>query len=428
FRMLLIKNLRQIVQVVDDTTTEFLVGESMKNLKILSSPDCSLCIAVDKKDGKISFVGEETKIGVLPPNVETIDGKGGCALPSFVDGHTHPVFAGDRVHEFAMKLAGATYNEVQKAGGGIHFTTEKTREASEETLYRDLQRIVGRMIESGTTTIEAKSGYGLDEETEMKMLRVLDRASSSLPIEISSTFCGAHAVPRGSTEEKQRDLIVDRVIPRIAEAKEKGELRSVENIDVFCETGNFGVESTEKILRAGQSIGLTPNFHAEELTYIGGVEMGARIGSRGMSHLEEISDEGINAMAEAKSAAILLPSTAFILRLTPPPARKMIERGVIVALGSDFNPNAHCLSMPLIMSLACITLRLSMEEALVAATLNAAYSIRRGTSHGALSVGRQADLLILSSDRWENLIYQMGDHSHLISLVIKKGKIVHTRT
>ncbi|GMS88710.1 hypothetical protein PENTCL1PPCAC_10885 [Pristionchus entomophagus] len=425
--MLLIKNLRQIVQIVDDSSTEFLVGDAMKGIKILSSPECSLCIAIRKKEGKISFVGEESEVGVLPPGVEIVDGKGGCALPSFVDGHTHPVFAGDRVHEFAMKLAGATYNEVQAAGGGIHFTTEKTREASEETLYGDLERIVSRMIQSGTTTIEAKSGYGLDEETEMKMLRVLDRASSSLAIEISTTFCGAHAVPRGSNEEKQTELIVDRVIPRIDEAKKKGELKSVENIDVFCETGNFGVESTERILRAGQSIGLAPNFHAEELSYIGGVEMGARIGARGMSHLEEISHEGIEAMARARSAAVLLPSTAFILRLTPPPARKMIERGVIIGLGSDFNPNAHCLSMPMIMSLACITMRLSMEESLVAATINAAYSIGRGATHGALSPGRQADLLLLSSNRWENLIYQIGDHSHLISTVIKRGKIVHKR-
>uniref|UniRef100_A0A8R1UD27 Probable imidazolonepropionase n=1 Tax=Pristionchus pacificus TaxID=54126 RepID=A0A8R1UD27_PRIPA len=425
--MLLIKNLRQIVQVVDDSTTEYLIGDAMKNLKILSSPDCTLCIAIDTKTGKISYVGEENGVGILPPDVEVIDGKGGCALPSFVDGHTHPVFAGDRVHEFAMKLAGATYNEVQAAGGGIHFTTDKTREASEESLFRDLEKIITRMVQSGTTTIEAKSGYGLDEDTEMKMLRVLDRASSSLPIEISSTFCGAHAVPRGSTEEKQTQLIVDRVIPRIAEAKKKGELKSVENIDVFCETGNFGVQSTEKILRAGQSIGLAPNFHAEELTYIGGVEMGARIGARGMSHLEEISQEGIISMASAKSAAVLLPSTAFILRLTPPPARKIIDSGVIVALGSDFNPNAHCLSMPMIMSLACITMKLSMEEALVAATINSAYSIGRGSSHGALSSGRQADLLLLSSPRWDNLIYQMGDHSHLINIVIKKGKIVHRK-
>ncbi|GMT18748.1 hypothetical protein PFISCL1PPCAC_10045, partial [Pristionchus fissidentatus] len=423
---LLIKNLRQIVQIVDDSTTEFLVGEKMKDLKILNSPECKLCIAIGK-DGKIQYVGEEEKVGILPPDVEIVDGKGGVALPSFVDAHTHPVFAGDRVHEFAMKLAGATYNEVQKAGGGIHFTTEKTRAASEEQLYGDLEKILSRMLQSGTTTIEAKSGYGLDEETELKMLRVLDRANSSLPIEISTTFCGAHAVPRGSTELKQTELIVDRVIPLIDEAKKRGELKSVENIDVFCETGNFGVESTEKILRAGQSIGLVPNFHAEELTYIGGVEMGARIGARGMSHLEEISPSGIAAMAAAGSAAVLLPSTAFILRLTPPPARRMIEQNVIVSLGSDFNPNAHCLSMPVIMSLACITMKLSMEEALVAATLNSAYSIGRGASHGALAVGRQADLLLLSSNRWENLIYQMGDHSHLISTVIKRGNIVHTR-
>ncbi|CAL2035989.1 unnamed protein product [Caenorhabditis brenneri] len=428
---LLVRNLKQVVQIVDDNTTEFLRGEQqMNNIKILNSSSSSLAILVDS-DGKFSFIGEFKDLrkrleaeSVDLGSIETMDSNGGIAIPGFVDGHSHPVFAGDRVHEFAMKLAGATYMEVQQAGGGIMFTTNKTREASEEELRRDFEEVAMKMLQSGTTTLEAKSGYGLNVDSELKMLRVLSTVTPSIPLEISATFCGAHAVPKGSTESEQTRMICEELIPKIEEEQKNGNLKNVENIDVFCEKGVFEVESSQKILERGQKAGMAVNFHAEELKYIGGVEMGAKIGARAMSHLEEISEEGIRGMSESGSVAVLLPSTAFILRLTPPPARKLIENGVIVALGSDFNPNAYCLAMPMIMHFACVTMKLSMPEALTAATLNSAHSIGRGKTHGAIAKGRNADFLILSANSWEHIIYRIAAHQDVIQHVVKNGNVV----
>ncbi|CAB3402493.1 unnamed protein product [Caenorhabditis bovis] len=425
---LFVKNLKQIVQIVDDNETSFLKNEQMSQIKILNDPNAKLCIVVDSS-GLISFVGSESEASKIIGNHQIdniLDSKQGIAIPGFVDGHSHPVFAGDRVHEFAMKLAGATYMEVQQMGGGIMFTTNKTREASEDDLKNDFLDVARKMLKNGTTTLEAKSGYGLDLDSEMKMLRVLSKASEEIPLEISSTFCGAHAVPKGSTESEQTRLICDEILPLISKEKSEGKLKNLENIDVFCEKGVFEVESSRKILLAGKSAGLHVNFHAEELKYIGGVEMGADIGARAMSHLEEISDDGIRKMAESGSVAVLLPSTAFILRLTPPPARKMIENDVIVALGSDFNPNAYCLAMPMIMHFACVTMKLSMPEALVAATLNSAHSLGRGKTHGAIAKGRHADIVVLEANSWEHIIYRIAAHHDVIKNVVKNGNVVYS--
>ncbi|CAI4232498.1 unnamed protein product [Auanema sp. JU1783] len=424
---LLVTGVKQIVQITDDPHVSFLSGKhDMNNIKILDDDSSQLSVLVDSH-GIIKYIGNEAGalklLGDIEPD-EKLDALGGVLIPGFVDGHSHPVFAGDRVHEFAMKLAGATYMEVQAAGGGIHFTTTKTREATEDQLLDDFLNVATLMIHSGTTTLEAKSGYGLEMETELKMLRVLSRLSDFVPLEISATFCGAHAVPKGVTEAEQTDLICNEIIPAIEKEKKEGKLRNLENIDVFCEKGVFGVETTRRILEEGKKTGLNANFHAEELNWIGGVELGAELGARAMSHLEEISEKGIEMMASSGSVAVLLPSTAFILRLTPPPARKMIEKGVVVALGSDFNPNAFCFAMPMIMHLACITMKLSMPEALVAATLNSAHSIGRGKTHGAICVGRKADMVVLNANSWEHVVYRMAGHSSVIQQVIKNGHIV----
>ncbi|CAO4368901.1 unnamed protein product [Caenorhabditis nigoni] len=288
---LLVKNLKQVVQIVDDSTTEFLIGDQMSNIKILNDAEQqSLAILVDSK-GKFAYIGDQSGAEDLMSSsgdseaVRILDSQGGIAIPGFVDGHSHPVFAGDRVHEFAMKLAGATYMEVQQAGGGIMFTTNKTREASEKELRSDFEEIAKKMLRSGTTTLEAKSGYGLNVDAEMKMLRVLATENPSIPLEVSATFCGAHAVPKGSTEAEQTRMICDELIPQIESEKKMGNLKNVENIDVFCEKGVFEVESSQKILKRGQEAGMAVNFHAEELKYIGGVEMGARIGKYGKLNL-----------------------------------------------------------------------------------------------------------------------------------------------
>ncbi|KJH46594.1 putative imidazolonepropionase [Dictyocaulus viviparus] len=266
------------------------------------------------------------------------------------------------------------------------------------------------MLRYGTTTLEAKSGYGLDTESELKMLRVISSVNDEVELEISATFCGAHAVPKGSTEDEHTRLICEEMLPAIHKAKTDDVLKNLENIDVFCEKNVIEVQNAKKILEAGKQIGLAVNFHAEELSCIGGAEMGASIGARAMSHLEMISIEGIQAMSNSGTCAVLLPSTALILRLPPPPARAMITSGVVVALGSDFNPNAYCMSMPMIMHLACVYFGLSMEEAITAATLNASYSLGRGRTHGAISIGRRADFVVLGSDigSWKHIIYRFG--------------------
>ncbi|XP_066538045.1 probable imidazolonepropionase isoform X2 [Hoplias malabaricus] len=347
-----------------------------------------------------------------------------CVLPGLIDAHTHPVWAGDRVHEFAMKLAGATYMQVHEAGGGIHFTVKHTHAAAFETLLESLKGRLERMLRTGTTLVECKSGYGLELDTELKMLRVIDAARRSMPIGISSTYCGAHAVPRGKTTEEATKDIVCVQLPAIEKLITAGSLQ-VDNIDVFCEKGVFDLDSTRRILQAGKDMGLSINFHGDELHPMNSAQLGMELGALAISHLEEVTDDGIAAMATAKTSAVLLPTTAYILRLPCPRARDMLDAGVIVSLGSDFNPNAYCCSMPMVMHLACVTLKMSMPEALAAATINAAYALNCSQLHGSLEPGKQGDLLIINAPRWEHLIYQFGSHQELIRFVIIKGNTVY---
>ncbi|KAG5846041.1 hypothetical protein ANANG_G00145510 [Anguilla anguilla] len=280
------------------------------------------------------------------------------------------------------------------------------------------------MLRSGTTLVECKSGYGLELDAELKMLAVIESARRSLDIGISATYCGAHAVPKGKTVAEATEDIINVQLPKLKEKMEKGELR-VDNIDVFCEKGVFDLDSTRAILQAGKDMGLQINFHGDELHPMNSAQLGAELNALAISHLEEVTNEGIAAMAKAGTSAVLLPTTAYILRLPQPRARDMLDRGVIVALGSDFNPNAYCCSMPMVMHLACVNMRMSMNEALAAATINAAYALGLSQSHGSLEVGKQGDLLVINASRWEHLIYQFGGHQELIKYVIIKGNVVY---
>ncbi|XP_059843789.1 probable imidazolonepropionase isoform X2 [Hypanus sabinus] len=347
-----------------------------------------------------------------------------CVLPGLVDAHTHPVWAGDRVHEFAMKLAGASYMEIHNAGGGIHFTVEHTRKASEDELFNSLKERLLCMLRAGTTLVECKSGYGLNLDTEAKMLRVIEKARSELSVGVSSTYCGAHSVPRGKTMGEAVDAIINVQLPKLKEMMANGEFH-IDNIDVFCEKGVFDLDATRAILQAGKQLNLQINFHGDELHPMHAAELGAELGAAAISHLEEVSDAGIAAMATAKSCAVLLPTTAYILRLKTPRARDMLDAGVIVALGSDFNPNAYCFSMPMVMHMACVTMKMTMAESLAAATINAAYALGKSKSHGSLEVGKEGNILIINAPRWEHLIYQFGGHRELIKYVITKGKIAY---
>uniref|UniRef100_A0A8D0S9E3 Probable imidazolonepropionase n=1 Tax=Sus scrofa TaxID=9823 RepID=A0A8D0S9E3_PIG len=411
---LLLENARQVVAVCA-RGERFLARDALHRLVVLEG--ASLVVGTD---GFLKAIGPADAIRELFAEdtfEERIDCSGKCILPGLVDAHTHPVWAGERVHEFAMKLAGATYMEIHQAGGGINFTVERTRQASEEELFRSLQQRLGCMMRAGSTLVECKSGYGLSLETELKMLRVIERARRELDIGISAT---------GKTAPEAADDIIHSHLPKLQELGRDGEIR-VDNIDVFCEKGVFDLEATRRILQSGKDAGLQINFHGDELYPMKAAELGAELGAQAVSHLEEVSDEGIAAMATARCAAILLPTTAYMLRLKQPRARKMLDEGVIVALGSDFNPNAYCFSMPMVMHLACVNMRMSMPEALAAATINAAYALGRSHTHGSLEIGKQGDLIIINSSRWEHLIYQFGGHHELIEYVIVKGKVVYKK-
>lgn len=376
-------------------------------------------------EGKIADLGWTSRLTTKWSTTDfkrTIDASGCVVMPGLIDGHTHPVWAGDRVHEFEMKLAGATYLEVHKAGGGIQFTVTKTKEASEAELLESLKDRFRQMSKAGTTTVETKSGYGLELEPELKLLRILTHAKRECKgfIETSITYCGAHSVPKGKTAEEATKEIVETDIPFIA-----GEIYAarldVDNIDVFCENGVFDLEQTKKILQAGIKHEMKVNFHGDELNFMGSGELAGELNAQTVSHLEEVSDAGVAAMATAGCVAVVLPTTAYILRLRTDHIRKLLDGDVPVALGTDFNPNAHCLSMPMTMHLACVLGRMTMEEALVASTINAAASIGRSKSHGSLEIGKQADMLVLEVVSWQHLIYQFGGHDKVIKQVIKDG-------
>ncbi|XP_049617173.1 probable imidazolonepropionase [Syngnathus scovelli] len=419
---LLVKNAQQVLVICNNGEKYLTKGNSDIDIHVIHGAS-----VVIGSDGLIKAVGPVDVIELEYSDASfdhVIDATGMCVLPGLVDAHTHPIWAGDRVHEFAMKLAGATYMDVHRAGGGIHFTVERTRAAAAHDLLASLSGRLERMRRAGTTLVEVKSGYGLDLPTEMKMLEVMEEARRTLPISISATYCGAHAVPKGKSVAEATEDILQVQLPALKERMAAGTLR-VDNIDVFCEEGVFDVSSTRAILRAGMEMGLNANFHGDELHPMNAAQLGAELGALAVSHLEEVTDQGIAAMARAKTAAVLLPTTAYILRLAQPRARAMLDAGVIVALGSDFNPNAYCCSMPIVMHLACVNMRMSMPEALAAATINAAYALGRSHTHGSLEAGKHGDLLVINAPRWEHLIYQLGAHQELIRFVVVKGDVVY---
>lgn len=317
-----------------------------------------------------------------------------------------------------MKLAGAGYMEIHKQGGGIHYTVNETRKCSEERLTKLLFNRLDQMLLQGTVVAEAKSGYGLDCETEMKMLRVIKKAKETHPMKIQSTYLCAHAVPPGADAAQMTKEIVEEHIPAVAKAN-----LAVDNIDVFCEKGVYDAQQSKEMLLAGRAHGWAINFHAEELTYIKGAEMGAELDARAMSHLELVSDAAIQSMAAKKTAAVVLPTTAYILKLVPPPVRQMIQNNVVVALCSDYNPNVPCFSMPFVMHLGCILCKMTMEEAFNAATINSAFSLGLTDSYGSITEGKVGSCLVLDAPSWKHIVYQLGNHQNVVKHVILEGRI-----
>ncbi len=360
------------------------------------------------EDGRIAAIGSMSELGSLDGDVEEVDGTGMCAIPGLVDCHTHACFAGDRVGEFSLRAAGASYEELHAAGGGILSTVRATRAAGEDALRALVERHAGWMLRAGTTTFEAKSGYGLDRETELASLRAIS-AAGGVP-----TYLGAHAVPPEYDDaDAYLDFVLADVLPEAAELAEAA--------DVFLERGAFDAAQARRYLEAARAQGLTLRLHADQFTEAGGIELAIELGARSVDHLEATGDAGVRALATGETTAVLLPASALFLDRPMPPARALADAGAPIALATDFNPgSAFCESLPLIASLACTQLHLSPAEALVACTVNAAHVLSRADRKGRLAPGYDADVVLLEAPDWRHLAYHLG--GDVVAAVIRDGR------
>jgi imidazolonepropionase len=412
--------LHNLAEVATPEGSEPLRGPEQRRVRRIPNAEV-LC-----RDGRIAFVGspEERRraFGELP-EAERLDGQGGTLIPGFVDPHTHLPWAGSREDEFAKRLAGTTYQEIAAAGGGILSTVAATRRASEEDLVGNVLRRMDQMLAWGTTTAEAKSGYGLNQEDELKQLRAIRQASSRHAVDLVPTLLAAHEVPpeyrgdNGQNRGRWIDQICDEIVPATAEA---GLARFC---DVFCERGVFSADESRRILEAGVRHGLAPRLHADEFVDSGGAELAAELGAFSADHLMAVSPAGIEALARSGVTAVLLPGTSFFLKKQHyAPARRLIEAGVPVALATDCNPgSSYTESMPMVVLLAVFQLGLTIEESLAAATLNSACTLGLGHEIGSVETGKRADLVLLQAPNLLHLVYHYGINP--VAAVVKDGKV-----
>jgi len=404
---LLIENIKGLVQVRESTPT-FLSGQAMAELPILSNSFLAV------KDGLIADYGLQKDCPTHA--IKKIDASGKFVLPSFVDSHTHLVFAASREEEFVLKIKGASYEEIAAAGGGILNSAKKLQAISEEELVeRSLPRAF-EIIRSGTGAVEIKSGYGLTVKDELKMLRVAKRIARETGLTVKTTFLGAHAVPKETTKSDYIRLIIDEMIPAVAGEK------LADYIDVFCENGFFSQEETLLIVEEGKKQGMKPRIHANQLNRSGGVQVGVATQALSVDHLENIGDEEIELLKGSNVMPTVLPFAAFFLGLPFPPARKMLQAGLPLAIASDYNPGSSPSgSMPLMFSLACIKMKMTPEEAFNAATINTASCLELLPTHGSITKGKVANLIITQSvPSFAYLPYKMG--SNWIDTIILNGK------
>ncbi len=408
--MILIKNINKLVGTMDKPYT-FKKGKALSFLEMID--DAFILI----KDGKIHSFGPMEKCP--SGSVSSIDARGKLVLPAWIDSHTHIVFPASREHEFIDKIRGLSYEDIAKRGGGILNSAKKMKAADEEYLYESAMLRLHEMIMMGTGAIEIKSGYGLDFENEVKMLRVIRKIKENSPIPVKANFLGAHAFPPEYTENRQAyvEEICERMIPYIADNG------LADYIDVFCDKGFFSVDQTEQILTKGASYGLKPKIHANELDISGGVQVGVKNNAISVDHLERIGKEEMEVLRDSRTVPTLLPGTSFFLKIPFAPAREMIDDGLGVALASDFNPGSSPSgNMKFIISLACIYLKMLPEEAINAATINAAHALEFQNELGSISIGKTANLIITKPlDNIALIPYYYG--SDLIDKVLINGVI-----
>lgn len=387
-------------------------AEAMGNIGLIEGP-CAVVIL----EGKVAFVGKECDVPQkMIKGLKHLDAEGGAVLPGFVDSHTHLVFGGYREDEFQWRLAGESYMSIMQKGGGIASTTRATRAANHEELRQSALLHLRNMLSMGVTTSEAKSGYGMDIDTELRQLEVTNELNSLQPIDIYPTFMGAHDTPLEFKGDPSGyiDYIVAEVLPKV---KEKG---LSEVCDIFTEDGVFDHAQTRVLLNAAKEMGLKVKMHADEIVPFGGAELAAELGCLSADHLLQISDKGIEALANSETIATLLPLTAFSLKADYAPARKMIDAGCAVAVASDLNPGScFSASIPLLIALSTINMKMTLEETITAMTINAAKAIDAHETVGSLEVGKKGDLVILQYPSYKFLSYHFG--MNIVKTTVKEG-------
>lgn len=407
--------LRHIGQLATPTGRAALHGGAMGEIRLIEDA------AVVIRGGKIEAVGRDEDVmrGFGGTPAAELSAEGRCVVPGFIDPHTHFLFAGARAQEYDDRLAGVPYLTLLARGGGIVSTMKDTRAADFDALYACGRRTLLRMLRLGITTTEGKSGYGLDEETECRLLQVMRKLDETLPNTVVRTYLGAHAVPPeyAGRSGDYVDFMIETMLPRL----QKEHL--AEFVDAFCETGVFTIEESRRLLIAAARLGFSLKLHADEMSSTGGAGLAAELGAVSADHLLSISERDIRRLAESPTVAVLLPATAFCMRKPFAPARKLIDSGAAVALASDYNPGScFTYSAPLVFALAVIAMHMTAAEALTGMTLNAAAAVGRAGSLGSIEPGKQADLLILEAPDYRYLSYETG--RNLVTTVIKDGRIV----
>jgi len=408
---LLIENAKQIV-TCHTQGKRFTSGKDQSHIGLLENA------SIYCEDGIINMMELEIPSGIRESAQTIIDGRNKVVMPGFVDSHTHLVFAGERSNEFSMRMQGKSYEEIAKSGGGILNTVNATRSASKDELKETAKKRLNTFTKFGVTTIEAKSGYGLDFETEIKILEVINELKSESPLDIFATYLGAHAFPKDRTHEEYIAVILNEVIPAVSERK------LADFIDVFCEMNYFTPEETEQILLKGSEAGMIPKIHTNQFYSIGGVEMAIKCKAISADHLECMKPHDIKSLIKSNVIASVLPAVSYFLNIPYAPARDLIDNDIPVALATDFNPGSSMTeNIQLVMSLAVQNMKLCVEEVINAVTINGAAALGVSDRVGSLEEGKQADLLIFDMPDYNHLIYHFGVN-HL-EKVIKKGDVIY---